>query len=314
MSIKFVIKPALPEEKLYLYSQSQQISGQTGLIGYLRGDFDKNGNGFFTTWFDNFNYLKNDEFKSEFDNVINGLRSDKADSGLFKNLRNMQSYCHKHKEGCIEQSNYKQYGYRFDTNNYSYLIRCNPINGDYNFYVYAYVKQQLDNHMKQAEKGIRFIDSRYNRLFRIADGGMIKLEYPDGKSDISVCRFIDEYHTEIGNNLFHICEFAECMEKNNIKYTPVIPTLPDFCYSTNPSTGELIQIKFGIHGHFPCTVPPSWKGRERRLADDYNSKLHVSVQQEAAMLHGSLYGWNSKGADFRKYSKCRERQKDSKER
>ncbi len=49
MSRKFVIKPALPEEKLYLYSQSQQISGQTGLIGYLRGDFDKNGNGFFTT-------------------------------------------------------------------------------------------------------------------------------------------------------------------------------------------------------------------------------------------------------------------------
>ena len=40
--------------------------------------------------------------------------------------------------------------------------------------------------MKKAEKGIRFIDSRYNQLFRIADGGRIKLEYPDGKSDIKI--------------------------------------------------------------------------------------------------------------------------------
>ena len=28
------------------------------------------------------------------------------------------------------------------------------------------------------------------------------------------CRFIDEYHTEIGNNLYHICQFAELMERN----------------------------------------------------------------------------------------------------
>ena len=94
----------------------------------------------------------------------------------------MQSYCHKHKEGCIEQNYSKQYGFRLNTDKYAYLIRCNPINGDYNFYVYAYVKQYLDSHMKKAEKGIRFIDSRYNQLFRIADGGRIKLEYPDGKS------------------------------------------------------------------------------------------------------------------------------------
>ena len=109
--------------------------------------------------------------------------------------------------------------------------------------------------MKKAEKGIRFIDSRYNQLFRIADGGRIKLEYPDGKSDIKICRFIDEYHVEVGITLFHICEFAERMEKSDVKYTPIIPALRDFCYSTLPSTGELIQIKFGTHGYSSCTVP-----------------------------------------------------------
>lgn len=114
------------------------------------------------------------------------MRSDKAYGGLFENLSSMQLYCHKHKEGCIEQNYSKQYSFRLNTDKYAYLIRCNPINGDYNFYVYAYVKRYLDSHMKKAEKGIRFIDSRYNQLFRIADGGRIKLEYPDGKSDIKI--------------------------------------------------------------------------------------------------------------------------------
>lgn len=92
-----VLNTSTLEENLYLFGQSTQISGQTGLIGYLRGDFDKSGNGFYTTWFDDRIYLKTDEFKSEFDTVINGLRSDKAYGGLLENLSSMQSYCHKHK-------------------------------------------------------------------------------------------------------------------------------------------------------------------------------------------------------------------------
>ena len=305
-----VLNTATPEENLYLFGQSTKISGKTAFVGYLRGDFDKSGNGFYTTWFDDRIYLKTDEFKSEFDTVINGLRSDKAYGGLLENLSSMQSYCHKHKEGCIEQNYSKQYGFRLNTDKYAYLIRCNPINGDYSFYVYAYVKQYLDSHMKKAEKGIRFIDSRYNQLFRIADGGRIKLEYPDGKSDIKICRFIDEYHVEVGITLFHICEFAERMEKNDVKYTPAIPALPDFCYSTLPSTGELIQIKFGTHGYSSCTVPPEWKGKERKLADQYNVKLNVTKQQEAAMIHGSKYGWNTPGTDFRSYNKSGKQYKD----
>ena len=31
---------------------------------------------------------------------------------------------------------------------------------------------------------------------------------------------IDEYHTEVGSNLYHICEFAERMQKNGATYEP----------------------------------------------------------------------------------------------
>ena len=47
------------------------------------------------------------------------------------------------------------------------------------------------------EKSIRFIDSHYNDLFRIPDGGTIVLTYSDGERQERKCRFVDEYHTEI---------------------------------------------------------------------------------------------------------------------
>ena len=75
----------------------------------------------------------------------------------------------------------------------------------------------------KAEQGIRFINSMYGELFRIADGEKIKIKYSDGEEQERVCRYIDEYHTEVGNNLYHICQFAEIMERNGSEYTPVEP-------------------------------------------------------------------------------------------
>ena len=68
-------------ERKYTFSQSQQLSMQTGLIGYLRADFGSNGNEFWTTWNDFRKDLKTDEFKAEFDEVINGLRDGDVLSG-----------------------------------------------------------------------------------------------------------------------------------------------------------------------------------------------------------------------------------------
>ena len=46
------IRAIAPNEWKYTYSQSMQITGQTGNIGHLRGDFDSGGYGFYTTWND----------------------------------------------------------------------------------------------------------------------------------------------------------------------------------------------------------------------------------------------------------------------
>ena len=77
-------------ERKYTFSQSQQLSMQTGLIGYLRADFGSTGNEFWTTWNDFRKDLKTDEFKAEFDDVINGLR----DGDVLSGRKAMSSYCY----------------------------------------------------------------------------------------------------------------------------------------------------------------------------------------------------------------------------
>ena len=73
--------------------------------------------------------------------------------------------------------------------------------------------------MQEKNKEIRFIDSDYNELFRIKDGEYITVTTPNGVTERR-CKYIDEYHTQIGYNTFHICEFAELMERGGSTYRP----------------------------------------------------------------------------------------------
>ena len=227
MSIEMTVRPMTKTERMYSYTQSSQIQGQTGCIGHLRADMDTDGKGFFTSWDDHRGYLKSDEFKTEFDGVINALRFDEIYGGMLKDRTALTKYCLSQPESSF--GNDREYGFRADTEKYSYMLRLNPNKGEYNLYCYCYRRDWLDQHMKQAERGIRFIDSNYNNLFKLPDGGRIKITYPDGNVVEEVCRYIDEYHVQLGNNscnLFHICELAERMENNRAKVEP-IDTMPE---------------------------------------------------------------------------------------
>ena len=70
----------------------------------------------------------------------------------------------------------------------------------------------MTNEYNPDGKEIRFIDSHYKDLFHIPDGSCVQIHYPD-EMVVKPCTFIDEYHTQIGYNVFHICQFAEIMEK-----------------------------------------------------------------------------------------------------
>lgn len=217
--MKLNIRPLTTAEIMYTYTQSQEISMKTGFIGHLRADMDSDGFGFYSNWFGFNDSLKTTIFKEEFDDVINSLR-DGSSEELLKNRGELAKYCMRHQECSF--SNRSEYGIRIDTDDYAYLLRLNPNRGDYNLYAYNYVKKHLDSHLKMAERGIRFITPDYKTLFILPDGGKIEVKYPDGSSKIQACRFIDEYHVEIGSNLYHICEFSERIQALNGKVTPYI--------------------------------------------------------------------------------------------
>ena len=88
----FEIKIMTPAERSYCYTGSQQLDKQTGCIGHLRGDMDRSGNGFFTSWEDHCGELKTQAFKDEFDDFINALRFDERYDGIFKNRSSLSRY------------------------------------------------------------------------------------------------------------------------------------------------------------------------------------------------------------------------------
>lgn len=295
----FTLRPLIVPERKYTYTQSSQLQGQTGNIGYLRGDFGSSGDQFYTTWFDTRPQWKSDEFKRDLDDVINALRSEEY--GLLQSRSQMVRYGRENKESEMQGAYTTEFGFRADTEKYAFVLRCNPTRGDYNFYCLCYVKEWLDKHIEEANRDIRFIDSHYKELFRIPDGERIIVTDRDGKTESYPCRYIDNYHTEVGRNLFHICEFAERMEQGGCTYAPMEPPLPPMCYSILPSTGEVIQIDRWQKGYTATRFNDGNRAENEAIKDKFNEKLGVSKAQEQAMLAGSMIRWDSIAAKPKSY-------------
>lgn len=285
------------KEDKYTFSNSMQISMQCGLIGHLRADMDSDGNGFFSSWEDYRKELKTDEFKDEFDKVINSLREE---GDILYNRKSLAKYCYSSPQAKMNNE-HDYYGGRIDTEKYAYLCRLNPNKGEYNLYCYCYIKDWLDKHIRSAEKGIRFITPEYKEKFRISDGEKIRITFSDGEVKDRVCRYIDDSHVEVGDDLYHICEFAERMEQCGATFIPLRSDLPEVCYSILPSTGDVIIIKHGESGYYRCEYSTEDKAFNREFANDRNANLGVSKAQVEAMLAGSMYGWDVPAADPKSY-------------
>jgi hypothetical protein len=78
--------------------------------------------------------------------------------------------------------------------------------------------QQIRNEVNPLEdkrKDIIFRDSDYKEKFRIKDGESIKFTSGyDGKVSVAKCRWIDECHTKIGSEHYHVDEWAEICARN----------------------------------------------------------------------------------------------------
>lgn len=136
---------SVPKDKHILFYSQDGKDVELGCIGHLRGDFAKNGNEFWTTWWPHCEDYKTQEFKDEFDNLINSLRED----GLLQNRAAMSAYCAKNKDAELNSLMEHTYGFCFLSNNYAYYLRCFTEKGDYNFYCYCYDRAKLEEYLKK---------------------------------------------------------------------------------------------------------------------------------------------------------------------
>ena len=129
------LAPLKQNEEPLFYRLDGERAERHGAIGYLRVDFGRNGNEFWSTWFDTQKYLKTQGFKDSFVIVMNYLSPE-----IFKNRSSMRTFC-AGEQGLSFGERGK--GFKLETVGYTYYLRCNPGRADYDAYVFAYDNRYL---------------------------------------------------------------------------------------------------------------------------------------------------------------------------
>lgn len=137
---RLCLRPASPDEAGLFYSQSEKDT-ELGTVGHLRVDFGSGGKEFWSTWWPhNGNIFNTPEFKAELQEFVDELRK----NGPLKNLSAMYEYCCEHGDCRLGNGSGDSYGYVAESEHYRYCLRCTPIQGDYNAYLYIYDKRQQE--------------------------------------------------------------------------------------------------------------------------------------------------------------------------
>ena len=77
--------------------------------------------------------------------------------------------------------------------------------------------------------------------------------------------------------------------------------LPEHCYAVLPSSGQLIEVRRGEKGYYPCAYSTGDREYNKVLANQFNAHEGISKAQAEAMLAGSMFGWNVPAADPARY-------------
>lgn len=137
------------------FTRNETLDKVNGCVGHLRGDFGKSGNEFYTTWWSHQNdALNTPEFKADFDRAVNWLR-EQPDAPL-RDFDTTKRCCGRYKRACtIEQAILPSCGFMVKTKRYVYMLRCTPVKGDYNFYIYCYQRDSFERVCSERRKDDR---------------------------------------------------------------------------------------------------------------------------------------------------------------
>ena len=134
------LRPASIEEAGLFYSQADADEDlSSGTVGHIRMDFGHGGKEFWHTWWPhNDNQFNTQEFKADLQTIVDALRTE----GPLRDLATMRTFCNQNGGKITDDG--RSFGYVVDTEHYRYCLRCTPVSGDYQGYLYCYDKRQQE--------------------------------------------------------------------------------------------------------------------------------------------------------------------------
>jgi len=95
--------------------------------------------------------------------------------------------------------------------------------------------------------------------------------------------------------------YNETLAQNPSYKIRQLEKLPPVCMSVLPSNGALIKITHKEKGYSYADISSNDLAENKELARYINETMGVSKEQEAAMVAGSMFGWNVPAANPRNY-------------
>lgn len=129
----YAMRTAPESEVNMFYARTKTEYESEGYIGYLRIDFGSSGTEFWHTWHPFNDGLNNECFKQDFYPMVDLLRE-----GPLHSMSEMCKFIDKN--GGRLQDSCNHFGYIIESDHYRYFAKFIPCKGDYNGYVFAYVK------------------------------------------------------------------------------------------------------------------------------------------------------------------------------
>ena len=125
------------QEKALFYSATDgspeyHKEAEKACVGHIRGDFGE-GEHLYRNWFPHNHELNSQRFKNDIKDVADAL----TEMGLFKSRDEMEKYCSRFPDSVIAEgyNGKPKYGFKVETENYTYYARCFPQTGDYDLYL-----------------------------------------------------------------------------------------------------------------------------------------------------------------------------------
>ena len=138
--------------------------------------------------------------------------------------------------------------------------------------------------------------------FPVGDKGVVLLEYPTLPKRFAVCLYDQSNPDELFGRVPETSEQAayriylercDTLVEQYEQKTGIQFPLPASCMAVLTSTGDLVNIRRGMTGYYPSdwNVPGNRK-RNEETAAFHNAQYELTKAQCAAMVCGSMFGWD----------------------